>query len=99
MPSKKASALEKVQDLYLMQVELWNFLDDEKIDAEQRKNIERTLREFKQLLREVDWHYMGGEDVLQTLTWIPQEVSLKLRHAPRRSPTKVATRVEAKKGK
>lgn len=96
--SKKESALAKVQDLYLMQSELWNFLDADQVDAEKRKEAERLLRNFRQLLREVDWHYMGGEDVLQSLAWIPQEVTLKLKTAGKRSsPVNVAVRVAAKK--
>ena len=80
--SKRDSALSKVQNLYLMQVELWNFLDTPAIDAEKVKSAQKTLREFQQLLKEVDWQYMGGEDVLQTLTWIPKEVSAKLKKKP-----------------
>jgi len=96
--SKKETALAKVQDLYLIQSELWNFLDAENIDGERRKAAEKLLREFRQLLREVDWHYMGGEDVLQSLSWIPQEVSLKLKGAGKRSsPVSVAARVANQK--
>ena len=96
--SKKESALAKVQDLYLMQAELWSFLDADHVDGERRKEAERLLRNFRQLLREVDWHYMGGEDVLQSLSWIPQEVSLKLKGAGKRSaPVNVAVRVAGKK--
>ena len=94
--SKKESALAKVQDLYLMQAELWSFLEAESVDTEKRKTAEKLLREFRQLLKEVDWHYMGGEDVLQSLSWIPQEVITKLKSAPKRSaPVRVASRVQS----
>lgn len=76
MPTKKQSALSIVQSLYLMQVELWNFLDGK--DADKGK-AEKTLKEFTTLLKEVDPQYMGGEDVLETLQWIPGEVKKKLK--------------------
>ena len=94
MPSKKDSALDKVQNLYLMQVELWNFLDDTDTDPEKVKHAEKTLREFKALLKEVDWRVMGGEDVLQSLQMIPTEVSQKLKSAPVRK--RAAKRAAAK---
>ncbi|MBM3230875.1 hypothetical protein FJZ28_00950 [Candidatus Peregrinibacteria bacterium] len=95
--SAKETALAKVQDLYLIQCELWNFLDAEQVDAERMKTAEKMLRDFRRLLKEVDWHYMGGEDVLQSMSWIPQEVSQKLKRAPVRSaPAKVAVRADKK---
>lgn len=93
--SAKESALAKVQDLYVMQGELWNFLDADQIDIEKKQTAEKMLKAFKQLLKEVDWHYMGGEEVLQSMESIPQEVTQKLKKAPMRSsPAKVAARVE-----
>ena len=91
MSSKKENALSKVQDLYLMQMELWNFLDDTEKNVEKYVSAQKTLREFKALLKEVDWQYMGGEDVLQSLQWIPNEVNMQLKSAPlRRSSVKKA---------
>ena len=75
MSSKKENALSKVQDLYLMQMALWSFLDDTEKNVEKYQSAQKTLREFKALLKEVDWQYMGGEDVLASLQWIPQEVN------------------------
>lgn len=81
MTSKKQSSLAKVQNLYLMQVELWNFLDEKNLDVEKTKSAQKTLKEFKELLKEVDWQLMGGEDVLESLQMIPTEVSQKLKKA------------------
>lgn len=80
MSTKKQSALAKVQNLYLMQVELWNFLDNY-TDPDAIKNAQKTLREFKSLLKEVDWQYMGGEDVYESLQWIPKEVTQTMKKA------------------
>ncbi len=94
MPSKKENALSKVQDLYIMQIELWNFLDDSEKNIEKRKHAEKTLRAFRSLLKQVDWRYMGGEDVLASLQWIPQEVHQQLRSTPakRRTARKAVAR-------
>lgn len=101
MSSKKESALNKVQNLYIMQVELWNFLDDSDIDADRVKSAQKTLKEFKALLKEVDWQIMGGEDVLQSLQGIPTEVNAKLKKGSlkKRVPAKkvAATKNTAKK--
>ncbi|MCA9370430.1 MAG: hypothetical protein KC680_00530 [Candidatus Peregrinibacteria bacterium] len=97
MPSKKESALAKVQSLYLMQVELWNFLDDKDADASKVKTAQKTLQEFKTLLKEVDWQYMGGEDVLASLQWIPGEVNQKLKKAPKKKKVVAVVRKSAKK--
>jgi hypothetical protein len=83
MSTKKDSPLSKVQNLYLMQVELWNFLDNKGTDA---KAVEKTLKEFNSLLKEVDWRLMGGEDVLESLQMIPVEVKSKLKSSPKRKP-------------
>ena len=84
MSSKKETALNKVQNLYLMQVELWNFLDGSSTDADKVKSAQKTLKEFKALLKEVDWQVMGGEDVLESMQLIPTEVNAKLKKAPAR---------------
>ena len=79
MSTQKQTDLSKVQDLYLLQIELWQFLDDKRPSAEKRKSAQKTLRTFKSLLKEVDWRYMGGEDVYESLQWIPEEVNQKLK--------------------
>ena len=65
-----------------MQVELWNFLDGSSTDANKVKSAQKTLKDFKALLKEVDWQVMGGEDVLQSMQLIPTEVNAKLKKAP-----------------
>lgn len=103
MPAQKTtkdSALSKVQNLYLIQVELWNFLDTNAVDAEVTKNIKKKLSEFQDLLSQVDPQYMGGEDVFETLQWIPGEVKKKLKTtkpATRKKAVATAKKVTAKK--
>ncbi len=102
MSSKKETALNKVQNLYLMQVELWNFLDGSSTDANKVKSAQKTLREFKALLKEVDWQVMGGEDVLESLQMIPTEVNAKLKKTPIKKTAvakKTAKKVTAQKSK
>jgi hypothetical protein len=87
--SVSQSALSKVHDLYVMQIELWkhlragNFQNDKR-----RKETQKCLRQFSRLLDEVDWHYMGGEDVLESLRAIRGEVSARLRNIRRRKMTR-----------
>ena len=77
-----------------MQVELWDFLDEKDADADKAKTVQKTLKEFKTLLKEVDPQYMGGEDVLASLQWIPGEVNKKLKKSPKK---RVATKKPAAK--
>ena len=82
------SALAKVQDLYLMQIELWKHLREGNFQkADQRKQTQKCLRQFSKLLDQVDWHYMGGEDVLESLHAMRGEVSARLRNIRRRKLT------------
>ena len=101
MSSKKETALNKVQNLYLMQVELWNFLDGSSTDADKVKSAQKTLKEFKALLKEVDWQVMGGEDVLESMQMIPTEVNAKLKGAPKKKAVakKTVKKPAAKKAK
>ena len=96
MSTKKESALTKVQTLYIMQVELWNFLDGSITDADKVKSAQKTLKEFKALLKEVDWQVMGGEDVLESMQLIPTEVNAKLKKKPAKRQA-VAMKKTAKK--
>ncbi len=89
------SALNTVQDLYGLQAELWKYLDARALDAEQRKQAKKTLKEFGSLLRQVDWRYMGGEDVLQTLETMHKEASRKVSA----TPSKPSKKTPAKKKK
>lgn len=83
-----------------MQVELWNFLDNKADDA---KAVQKTLKEFNALLKEVDWRLMGGEDVLASLQMIPKEVNSKLKVSPKKrvaaAVKKTAKKPTAKKTK
>ncbi len=89
-PTKKESALSKVQNLYVLQVELWNFLDAQDVDTEKYKSAEKALKEFKRLLAEVDGAVMGGDDVYESLQWIPEEVGAKLKSKTKKSKKKAA---------
>lgn len=82
------SALAKVQNLYILQVELWNFLDGDDLKEDDFKRAQKNLRQFKSLMKEVDWRYMGGEDVLETLERIQKEVAMKLKSASKIKRTK-----------
>ncbi|PIR54533.1 hypothetical protein COU75_00280 [Candidatus Peregrinibacteria bacterium CG10_big_fil_rev_8_21_14_0_10_42_8] len=93
MSTKKQSPLSKVQNLYLMQVELWNFLDNKADDA---KAVEKTLKEFNALLKEVDWRLMGGEDVLESLQMIPKEVKSKLKTTSKKKTVAVVKKATKK---
>jgi len=81
-----------------MQVQLWNFLDGKETDV---KSAQKTLREFKALLKEVDWRLMGGEDVLESLQLIPTEVGEKIKKTPMRKSVakKAVKKPTAKKRK
>lgn len=94
------SALGNVQELYVMQVELWKYLDARALDAEERKQAKKTLKEFGSLLRQVDWRYMGGEDVLQTLEHMHKEAARKVGAAASKkdsAPKKMSVKVSTKK--
>lgn len=87
-----SSALARVHDLYVIQIELWKHLREGNFQrAVQRKETQRCLRQFSKLLDQVDWHYMGGEDVLAELKTMRGEVSAKLRNIRRR---KVGTKTK-----
>lgn len=87
------SALTKVHDLYVMQIELWKHLREGNFqNPNQRKETQRCLRQFSRLLDQVDWHYMGGEDVLLSLREMRGEVSARLRNIRRRKMAKKAKR-------
>jgi hypothetical protein len=82
------NALSKVHDLYVMQIELWKHLREGNFqNANQRKETQKCLRQFSKLLNQVDWHYMGGEDVLESLHFMRGEVSARLRNIRRRKLT------------
>lgn len=91
------SGLATVQQLYLMQVELWNLLDRDLSNADTRKEIRSRVREFGSLLREADPRYMGGEDVYASLVTVQKQVSDKLGSAGVRSRAAGRSKAPAKK--
>jgi hypothetical protein len=83
MTNKSDAALERVHNLYMMQCILLDMLAQDLRDPEARRQAQSTVREFKKLLDQVDWRYMGGEDVLESLKTIPVEMTAKLKEAPK----------------
>ncbi|OGJ64654.1 hypothetical protein A3C37_00245 [Candidatus Peribacteria bacterium RIFCSPHIGHO2_02_FULL_53_20] len=77
--TKLDSALSKVQNLYVLQVHLWNVLDAKNLSPAMRNEAKKQLREFASLLRSADWHVMGGEDVYTALKQMQADVARKLK--------------------
>lgn len=74
-------ALDVVQNLYVMQVELERFLESDLKDPDTRKQAKKRIKEFDSLLKEADASYMGGEDVYETLQRIRDGVSSKIKRS------------------
>lgn len=79
MSHKADAALERVHNLYMMQCILLDMLAQDLRDPNMRRQAQSTVREFKKLLDQADWRYMGGEDVLESLKTIPVEMHAKLK--------------------
>jgi hypothetical protein len=79
MTNKSDAAMERVHNLYMMQCILLDMLAQDLRDPDMRKEAQSTVREFKKLLDQADWRYMGGEDVLESLKTIPSEMTQKLK--------------------
>jgi hypothetical protein len=77
--TKLDSALSKVQNLYVLQVHLWSVLDAKNLTPAARNEAKKQLREFASLLRNADWHVMGGEDVYTSLKQMQADVARKLK--------------------
>jgi len=71
--------LTKVQNLYVMQMELWKVLDGRVRSPDKVKEARKCLNNFKSLLKDVDWKYMGGEDVYQELVDLASDADDKLK--------------------
>lgn len=71
--------LTKVQNLYIMQMELWKVLDGRVRSPDKVKDARKCLRDFKTLLKDVDWKYMGGEDVYEELVELATKADGKLK--------------------
>lgn len=80
--TKTELALETVQQLYLLQMQLFNVLDMDLSDPNLRKEAKKQTKEFETLLKDADWRYMGGMDVYEELQKLPQEVNAKLKSSP-----------------
>ncbi|OGJ58381.1 hypothetical protein A2881_05760 [Candidatus Peribacteria bacterium RIFCSPHIGHO2_01_FULL_55_13] len=76
--SNTDSALAKVQNLYMLQAQLWNVLDAKNLSPNAREEAKKNLKEFSSLLRAADWRVMGGEDVYSALKEVQTEVARKL---------------------
>ena len=97
--TKSEAALAKVQDLYMMQVHLWNVLDAKDLTSEERNEARKHLRTFQTLLRNADWRVMGGEDVYSELKEMQKQVTVKLSTLTRSPSKKPSVRARAvKKG-
>lgn len=79
---KSDLALERVQNLYVLQTKLLSSLDSDLRDPEARRDVREAVRSFEKLLNVVDWHYMGGMDVYDSLLKLPAEVNSKLKASP-----------------
>lgn len=71
--------LTKVHSLYLMQMDVWKVLDGRVRSPQKVEEARKCLRQFKKLLKEVDWKYMGGEDVYAELRKMAVEADVKLK--------------------
>ena len=79
MSTASDSALTRIHDLYVAQLNLIGLLQQDLRDPNVRRSVRESIREFQSLLRGVDWRYMGGEDVLEALRSLPSEVEEKLK--------------------
>lgn len=91
---KQSSGLATVQNLYLMQFQLMGYLQGGIRSENQAKEAKQCLRQFKSLLGEADPRYMGGEDVIETLQNIQDEMSYRLKARTSRSRTSKKTVVK-----
>lgn len=79
MTTKAEAALQHVHNLYVMQFKMLDLLQQDLATPQARKEARENMKEFQQLLRKADWRYMGGEDVLESLKTLPNEVEMKLK--------------------
>ncbi|MDD3896435.1 MAG: hypothetical protein PHU04_01130 [Candidatus Peribacteraceae bacterium] len=84
------SDLSVVQNLYLLQVDLAEFLHSDLSDPQERRVARERMREFSSLLRQADWRYMGGEDVLDSLKDVQQQIVRKI-NSPQAAKKQVAS--------
>jgi len=77
--TKAEAAMNIVYELYALEMQLWHLLDSDLSDPELRKVAKKQAKVFESLLKEADWRYMGGEDVIESLRELPKEVTVKLK--------------------
>ena len=77
--TKHELALQTVQNLYLLQMQLFDALDQDLSDPAARREARKQAKEFESLLKSADWRYMGGMDVYEELQKLPSEVEGKLK--------------------
>lgn len=97
MRTTNLSGLAKVQNLYIVQVELVDCVAQGLQTAEQVQKAKKHLQDFSRLLKDADWTYMGGEDVYEALQRIQKDMSVKIqksRTAKLRTKTVTAKRVQ-----
>lgn len=75
-----------VQNLYLLQIDLQRYLESDLSDPSERREAKQRVQEFSSLLRQADWRYMGGEDVLLSLHDMEKEVRQKIVKKPASRP-------------
>lgn len=77
--SRADTALEHVHNLYVMQLQILDLLNQELNTPEARRQARAQIKEFQHLLRLADARYMGGEDVWEALKSLPKELEEKLK--------------------
>ena len=76
--SKADTALEHIHNLYMVQLQILDMLDQKLNTPASRKEARASIKEFQKLLRMADARYMGGEDVWEALKSLPKELEQKL---------------------
>ena len=77
--TKAEAALDLVQNLYLMQEEVFRIIEGN-IRGNDKKEAAKHVKAFRSLLKKADWHYMGGQDVWEELSKLAQEAWSKVRN-------------------
>ena len=84
MSATNQAGLATVQTLYLMQIDLAQYLRYGIKTGNQMEKARKQLSDFRKFLKEADWKYMGGEDVYQELCAIQEEVAAKIKEKEKR---------------
>ncbi len=77
-----STGLAVVQNLYHLQLDLQKYLEGDLSDPQERREARERAREFSVLLKQADWRYMGGEDVLTGLQDMEREVKERINTVP-----------------